>query len=641
MARSNWLRSSLSGLRPLLLAGAGFALAWLLPAPAVRSLGGWLRRGFDPWLVGVLFLLFYLLARLESRRVPGILAGGVACLLGLSLAALWTGVYSELQVAGGMIYFSDAHQYYTDAIRLLNGFSFSSFSARHPLPTVALAILLSLSGGNLQVALSATVFLAGMAMYFAAREALDRFGAVAASILLLLLFFFYRRFTGLPDSENLGILLGGFGFVFLLRGCAPGRLGQFLVGFSFFSLAMQARPGPLLALPLALLAPIGPQKGVITPARIKILAGALILIAGIGLNVFVVRVFAEQRSQMFSNFAYTFYGVAQGGRGWEQFLQDYPEYRELPGPEAEKLAFQYAWGALRENPSLALRGVLASYVDFFSLGERSAFGYLAGGEAISLNEGATESGRLFNFLARLAAGVLSVSGLIFHFRRRTRPENSLVLWILFGIFLSIPFLPPRDAGLMRVYAAAIPFLALLPGVGLSQVLKAGAGETRPKIFPLTLAGLGALTAALLVVGSIGLVVFRQSPVKAPGSSCDSRRTSVRLRVYPASYVSIREVNEIHYTRLPEVRIGDFRASLAGFHRQDLAESLSEIPAGHLILNAVNLLDGEPLWAILPNPSNDLSKAGGVISGCGTWQPDLLQQGFGFLIVDQFVVERFR
>jgi hypothetical protein len=636
MERSIWLRSKVPGLQPLLLGGGGFILAWLLPVPVAKTLGGWLRHGFDPWLVGLLFLLFYLLARLESTRIPGILTGGITCVLGLSLAALWTGIYSEIQVAAGMIYFSDAHQYYTDAVRLLNDYSISSFSARHPMPTFALAVLLVLCGGNLQLALSATVFLVGMGIYYCAREAIGRFGAPAAAVLLVIIFFFYRRFTGLPDSENLGLFLGCLGFTYLMRGAAAGSIGLFQAGFSFTSLAMLARPGPLFALPLVLLAPLRAGKGRITRARIKFLVSALSLAAAIGLNAFIVQTFADERSQLFSNFAYTAYGVVQGGLGWEQFSRDYPQHRDLPSPEAENLAFRYARDALIKDPALAIRGVLASYGDFFSLGDRSVFGYLAGAGPRAFTEAEAKREPLFDFLTRLAASVLSVFGLGQLLRRRANPGNTLFLWILLGIFLSIPFLPPRDAGQMRVYAAAIPFLALLPGVGLSDRNNASAGEVSPEGFPLALAVLTAFTAALLVVGPIRFYVSRESPVEVAALSCEVGRTPVRLRLYPDSYVTIREDQAILHTRLPEVQISDFRASLAEFHREDIARPLSEIPAGHRIMSTVNLQDGEPLWVIMPDLPGDLPGASKVFSGCGTWQPELLQLGFGFLYVGQLV-----
>jgi hypothetical protein len=49
---------------------------------------------------------------------------------------VWLGkCVNELQVLSGFLFFSDAAQYYTDAVRLLEGFRFR-FQCRHPMSTL-------------------------------------------------------------------------------------------------------------------------------------------------------------------------------------------------------------------------------------------------------------------------------------------------------------------------------------------------------------------------------------------------------------------------------------------------------------------------------------------------------------------------
>ena len=70
-------------------------------------------------------------------------------------------------------------------------------------------------------------------------------------------------------------------------------------------------------------------------------------------------------------------------------------------------------------------------------------------------------------LTNLALRLLATLGLVLCLRRRREPLPSLVLAASLGVLLSVPFIPPWDADLMRVYAATLPFVAVAPVVGSS------------------------------------------------------------------------------------------------------------------------------------------------------------------------------
>ena len=51
------------------------------------------------------------------------------------------------------------------------------------------------------------------------------------------------------------------------------------------------------------------------------------------------------------------------------------------------------------------------------------------------------------------------------------PLYSFLLISIFGIFISVPFVPPGDAHKMRAFAATIPLMALLPAIGVSELMQ--------------------------------------------------------------------------------------------------------------------------------------------------------------------------
>ncbi|MRS05234.1 hypothetical protein EG832_18770, partial [bacterium] len=62
-------------------------------------------------------------------------------LFGLPLSGLWRSGASEPFIIGGLLPFSDAASYYSDALRVVEGYRFSAFSARRPLFPALLTVL--------------------------------------------------------------------------------------------------------------------------------------------------------------------------------------------------------------------------------------------------------------------------------------------------------------------------------------------------------------------------------------------------------------------------------------------------------------------------------------------------------------------
>ena len=652
------LKTALSCLFPTLVYG----LILVLPLPQV--IGAAVRHGFNLWLL-VAGLMLYLGFRLDRSTGWWLSFTPVGLLFGLGLAGLWSNAFSEMQVVSGMLYFSDASQYYSDALRLLNGFPFSSFSARHPLPTLFIALLFWATGKNLQLTLAILVFISAVCVYLAAREVLKAFGPFAASIFTLILFLFYRRFTGLLDSENLGLALGclSFSFFFLAgsrRKPAP------LVGMMLLSLALAARPGAFFILPAALVWFIFLVPGAPQPKLNRAFLGTLVLSSGFTLTYITNALLAEPGSRMYSNLAYTLYGIAQGGKGWEQFESDFPEYARQPAVAAEQFAYQQAAQAFSSHPETALQGLLKSTIGYFSIKDQSLFGFLCGGEITAFNREATPANQIYYRGARLVILALSAVGIGVLWRERKKPAGSLILAVLLGWLFSLPFIPPEDAGMMRVFAATLAFLAILPAAGLAAIsyrlgallkrkvltrvsepvkqshaksIENQSQGTLSDIHLSTVKDTCAFTLVLLLfMGPLLIKILWATHHPGPHvSTCQPGEMAYMVEISPGSFITLVEDEASAAIRFPDVRYLDYLRSIQGFHRKESLLPLASLPPGSVLMNTLDLSDGLPFWAVLPLSARALT--GHELEICGHWHAGFQEIGLGFLVVENLKIAR--
>ena len=171
---------------------AGLALLLygvLLKLPLPEQLGLSVRYDFTVILIPIVGLAF--LAFLPGGWKGTLLGLGlILALFALTVSGLWTSGVSEPSIVGGLMPFSDAAGYYSDARRLLEGQLFSAFSSRRPLFAGMLSALLALTGRNLQLTLAVLVAISAVACYLLVREVQSTHGAVAATAI-------HRRRSGL------------------------------------------------------------------------------------------------------------------------------------------------------------------------------------------------------------------------------------------------------------------------------------------------------------------------------------------------------------------------------------------------------------------------------------------------------------
>jgi hypothetical protein len=619
-------------LKPYLLLAGGtcmalalFAAMTLLPIPP--WMGATLRYGFGFWVLGLCMLLFL------AYRSPKIWPAAVLLLLlfALSLSGLWRNASNELQVLSGFLFFSDAAQYQADAMRLLAGFPISAFSARHPLSTLFLGTLLWLGDGNLQLALLFLGFIMSLCIYVAA-DALARVaGPLAAAVLATSLFLFCRRFTGIPNTEQLGLAFGCLSLVFLFR-AAEGHARSGLLGLVLLGLALVTRPGTFMILLVCLIwvtrrSPLFPEK-----PFVGLCARALAISLGLTLTLLCNSLLAEKGSIPFSNYSYSLYGIAAGNRGWEQFLSDYPDARVLPAGRLETFAFREAFLAFEANPLSGLQSWAQSFLEYFTIGARSLFGFISGGESSSLGLPEPAALQPVYFLIRLLLYAGTILGMWTLWQKRHQPVFSLLFWAGVAILLGLIFIPARDAGMMRVHAASLPYLLCLPSLSFASLFQkryVTMAGGNPHQLP------GILAGCLLLVLTASLPLFVLFPQNMDLSddtpTCALHETLVTVGVKQGSYLKVTDTAASAYD-FASVSYSDFLNRVHGFYRADLLAGLAHIPPEALLMTYVDLRTGQSGWLIIPRAGDVFPT--GTVNVCGKWHSGLLAKGLGFLQADQ-------
>ncbi len=608
-----------------------FVLTLLMPlSPSLAYL---FRHSYSFWLLGAV-ILFYFLYRQKQYWFRAIAFGSTLALFGLPLAGLWRVGFGEMQIIGGLLSFSDSARYYYEASRLLSGFPMTAFGARHPLAPGLWAALLGLTHNNLQWSLALCVLLNAMAVYFAARVIRQTHGPLISTLFLLLAFLFYRRFIGMTDTENVGFLLGMLAFIFLWQAAHQKDPRWALAGLFFSSLALNTRPGAFLILPALFvwaLRTFARGKKIFLQKIFWFATGLVIL--PFVLNFGLARLTTSGKQPLFSNYAFTLYGIADGGSGWEQVYLDHPEIRSLEENDAARLSYQLAFSKLRNDPLPAVHSVFFSYGDFFSLKDQSAFGFVSGGDLTAFDQPLRENILSYQ-ITRVLLWILTLSGLIWLWRGGKNPENSLLLCGALGLVLSVPFTPPRDAAIMRVYAASIPFLILVPGMGLMWLRSKTAWlfDISPNEMNSTIPalGLGALISLLMVIGPL-ILRLATHPRQLAQISCKDELVSSVVQVRPGSYLLVQDKTMLPATHLPLMQYDDFLTSLEQFPYGEMIRELGTLKPPFLLMNALDLRDGNLLWVVLPEEAARLSDD--PVAVCGQWMPGLMENGFGFLRVE--------
>ena len=398
------------------------------------------------WLPAVLIVIALL-----AVAMPGVFQNRLALSLGLlALAAAsvflplfgyWLDGRTHPNAIAGLLPWNDAAGYYGCALSVLDGEHLSAFCQRRPAYSLYLAGLLRVAGSELQLALFLQTALNGAAIFVTAYAAARRWGAGAGLISIALLAAFMATLSVATLTENLGFVLGVGGLALFMSG-AERRSGVLLMaGVFVLSLALNARAGAFLVLPLLVLWPFLARD--MTHGRRWRLAGliAIGVAAGFLPGPAIVALLGGAAGETHSNFSYTLYGLAAGGERWNYVLT------LLPGATSEQV-YGASLELIRTQPLMLLAGLVQGWLEYLQ--------------------------RLLTYIpwvpARVVLGALWLTGIASLMRRQGSDLERALGLMFFGVVLSAPILSIE--GDLRVFAATLVIDGLLAAMGFARLVEA-------------------------------------------------------------------------------------------------------------------------------------------------------------------------
>lgn len=420
-------------------AGCLFLYSHGLSMPAAFSL----LHG--PWGVAVGVVGTFLALAAAPRLRQCLLIGWLCVWFTTGLAELRGTFLTDGIVVGGIIPYSDANNYLRDASRLVEGKSMTAWASR-PLSDTYLAGNLYLAGGNVALALAFAGIFSAAAIGLAAMEVRKTMGLLAATLWTWLLLVYCRRYLGQMLSEHAGVAFGALAVALLMRAFATNAVRWLWPGLFLLSLALNARAGAMLVLPVLVACAAWRWQHL---GRIRVLALATMSVAAAFLLSFgLLRLVGSPGGRLMSNYHDVAYGIVFGGN-WEKPAADIPNYNQMDRSERAAEVDRRIVAAVRANPSLIWRGAARNWSDFFTR-SKAALGPFS-----FFMHPNTE----YVLLALSGLGLLWSTAI----RNRLSP---LILAAGVGVVLSVPFLPTPDADRMRAYAATMPIMFLVPAFGL-------------------------------------------------------------------------------------------------------------------------------------------------------------------------------
>jgi hypothetical protein len=484
----------------------------------------------------------------------------------------------------GVLPTSDANGYFTGAIKILYGQDISSFAARRPLFVTFLSVILFLTGQNLALSLIVLAALTAVAILLLASEVRNSFGVLPAALVALLMVYCYSgRFAGKFLTEQLGIPLGMLSLCMLLRAIRQNQFQLAAWGLFILTIALNARAGAMFVLPVLILWRVTQTgRSKLAVKQFFILCG----IVGLGflINYWVLRSVSDPTNIPFANFGSTLYGIATGYRGWRAWYQDYPG-----GSEAE--AFKISLTIIKDSPMLFLTGIFRAYRAFLQPQYFFSFLYLPDSQLTP---------------AAYLLSALTVIGVWRLVKNRHQPFSRMMLFVLAGILLSVPFAPPSDDAI-RAMTATTSYLALLAGSAFIH-FQVDTSSENPSV---SLSGSDRYAiyfSGLLILITIAGWVFLRGALQVPAqrAACNPDEQPITMTITGTSYINIVKNNQQDMSFLPNIRKADSLKNLSSFPTRDIWNILRKMTPDQTLIFGLNFAgeqpDSKPIWLVVPTSS---------------------------------------
>lgn len=545
----------------------------------------------------------------------------------LSLAGLWASGETNSLIVSGLLPWSDAAGYYGCANLLLEGERLTPFCSSRPFFSGFLSLLLQLCGRNLSLTVAVMVLIAALCCYIAAQAVRRTHGALPAALLLVILLFFYRRYAGTTMSENIGLPLGALGFALLWQSEGH-ELARMLIGIALITLGLFARLGPFFVVPLLMLWVGWTKRGTKHFGWNAFWASAVVIASFMAVNWLVFQTFGSLRGALFSKLAPALYSVTVNGN-WTQVYEDHPEIKQFSEGEQSKIIYRLILENISNQPALLLKGILAQYGALFSNTWYSAYGYLLDPRR-----------KWYNPLIQYPLFVLDGIALVFAWKRRQQPLMTLLLAVTLGLLLSVPFVPPLNTSQLRTYAAVIPILGVLPGVGLSFLAEKMPFAQSHKRSVQPFSGQTDLALAIILIAAITITPFIMrvfvKPLEYPKTNCPSNMQTISVFWARGSSVTIMPENSFFVDWLPYFHQERFTRLLHGMSQMDFVEEMEKLETPATLLRALDLRSKQLTFIIAP--THLIPSEGALLTLCGNWRESTAGRRYKLFDVVQVIDE---
>ena len=564
-----------------------------------------LRTGFGIVIpsVGIVLLIVF---SIPGRLGKIISLSTVMSIFALSLAGLWASGQTLSIMINGLIPISDAVSYYTDALRISYGMSISDFTAMRPLFASFLSFLLFITGRNLITALAIVTAIAGLASFLSSKEIQRTHGPVAAVFFLILMFLYFRHHSGTTMTESFGLPVSLLGLGLIWGGVRKEKQWEVLTGIALIALALNIRPGAMFVLPALLI-----WGGFVFRAKGRFsfrffILGAILTASAFILNNIMIRILAGPNASAFSNFSWALYGLVSGGKSWTYIFEANPEGFETTS------VYQLILAQFFQHPELALQGAIKYWRFFFSSSWYNAYSFVGGGNY------------WVNEAARYGMYLLNGIGIYHWWKNRTDPYASLAIFGALGVLASVPFVPPTDAYRVRLYAATIPFFALLPAMGMYSLFKNLkfkwlAWEMESSLFqPNSIATLSGILLFFTIIPAI-LLQSTDQRFNLPAVACPNSSSLIVVNFDKGTYINIHRGNVEFLDWMPNYHVGLFRNNAHDLADLNLTWQLKEINPPATLIATLDLASNHEALIIVD--SKLLPPPGVQLSMCGTWETE--------------------
>jgi hypothetical protein len=556
-------------------------------------------------------VLFYSCFRLPAEW--GVLAGlSLAMILfAVTISYKWTTGYSDGGMIAGLTPYKDAKDYYMGAGRILDGLPLDreARAVRRPLFPGFIASLELLDGQNLKLTVGLLSALAALSLYLSARQIRITSGPLGAGLYSALMYFYIQPLIGYTMSELSGFIIGCLALSILWMNATRRSWLGFGLGLITLMLAVSSRSGAFIVFPFIVVwAGWVFRQGDRFSWRAATITAGAVAVSYLVMNNLYGALLRVPPGANFQAFAYAMYGQVHGGTGWHSAIDDL-HTTQTDVVAAATLRFFLA------HPFSFVIAAAKSYMQLLLPGAQTIFAFGSSPEPVWLT-----------YALWAATMALIIWGLVRSIQKYRQELPGLVLAGLVGTLVSVPFLPPIDAG-ARFYVSTMGFLFVLPAIALGGFGEAASEAEQAK---LARGGEASLTSyealallALILVLPLFIDWFSREPIPT-APSCPANQRAFAFKAAPAAYVDVLDEAGGRCGFVPEICLSNFdqygtEKSSDDFYQAVLSMAQSS-PSGLRLNIAINLLDSKSYYFVdLAAPAGLAPQRNQVISGCALEQ----------------------